>query len=158
VPAPIVLLDTPGGSYWHGWEQFVRDKIEAAGLISPTDTDLYLITDDVTETCNELIGFYRNYHSIRWVGERLVMRIQAEPTDAEIADLQSRFRHLLLANSRIERSEPLPPEVSGHDHLELFRLVMRYDIMRIGELRQLIDAVNALASAPSTPAMPDPAS
>lgn len=158
VPAPIVLLDTPGGSYWHGWERFVRDQIETAGLISPGDTDLYSITDDVTATCNELIGFYRNYHSIRWVGDRLVVRLQAEPTDAEVADLQRRFRYLLLGNSRIERSDPLPPEVSGRDHLELPRLVMRYDIMRIAELRQLIDAVNALPSAPSTPAMPDPAS
>ena len=47
-PAPVVLLEVPGGGYWRAWERFVTDEVEARGLIGPEDTSLYLITDDVT--------------------------------------------------------------------------------------------------------------
>ena len=80
-PAPVVLLEVPGGSYWQAWERFVTEEVAARGLIGPEDTSLYLITDDVLEAAAEILGFYRNYHSLRWVGDRLVIRLQARPTD-----------------------------------------------------------------------------
>ena len=30
------------------------------------------------EAVAEILGFYRNYHSLRWVGDRLVIRLQAQ--------------------------------------------------------------------------------
>src|SRR5881227_3415574 len=53
-PAPIVLLE------------FVT-----RGLVSPDDEHLYFITDDVAAACEEILGFYRNFHSIRYVGQTL---------------------------------------------------------------------------------------
>src|ERR687895_882323 len=38
VPVPIVLLDTPGGTYWHGFERFLTDQVAANGMIAPPDT------------------------------------------------------------------------------------------------------------------------
>ena len=46
-PAPVVLLEVPGGSYWHAWERFVTEEVTARGLIGREDSSLYLITDDV---------------------------------------------------------------------------------------------------------------
>ena len=46
-PAPIVLLEVPGGTYWRAWERFIREEVLARGLISADDLDLYRITDDV---------------------------------------------------------------------------------------------------------------
>ncbi len=34
-PAPVVLLEVPGGSYWHAWERFVTEEVAARGLIGP---------------------------------------------------------------------------------------------------------------------------
>jgi len=69
-PAPVVLLEVPGGSYWHAWERFVTEEVIARGLIGSEDSSLYLITDDVLQAAGEILGFYRNYHSLRWVGDR----------------------------------------------------------------------------------------
>ena len=142
-PAPVVLLDVPGGTYWTSWAAYVRDELMGAGLVSPEDDELYLLTDDVAEAAAEIQAFWRNYHSIRWAGDRLVMRLRAQPTDDEIALLNDRFAHLLVAG-RIERSEPLPGEVADKDNLDLPRLAMRYDPRQAGRLRSLIDALNAL--------------
>ncbi len=70
--------------------------MEARGLIGPEDTSLYLITDDVTEAVAEILGFYRNYHSLRWVGDRLVIRLQTRPTDGEVAALCEEFAGMCL--------------------------------------------------------------
>ena len=57
----------------------------------------------------------------------------------------------LLVDGAIEATEPLPAEVADQDHLDLPRLVMRYDARRAGRLRSLIDAVNELPSAVAAP-------
>jgi len=143
-PAPVVLLDVPGGTYWHRWVEYVVDELEGAGMVSPHDRELYLVTDDVEEAAREIQDFWRSYHSLRWVGDRLVLRLHHAPDDAGLEALNERFGDLLL-DGRIERTDPLPPEVSGRDHLDLHRLVMRYDPRKAGRLRALIDAINDLA-------------
>ncbi|CAN5642212.1 LOG family protein [soil metagenome] len=155
VPAPIVLLDVPGGTYWHGWERFVREEVLSLGLVSPEDLDLVLITDDVTEACAEITGFYRNFHSLRWVGNRLVLRLEAEPTDEEVAGLNEAYGDL-CTEGRIERRGPTGAETSDADEIDRPRLVLAMDIFRLGRLRHLIDAVNALPSAPDVARLPPP--
>ena len=145
-PAPVVLLDVPGGTYWRHWVQYVDRELVAKGLVSPEDHDLYLVTDDVDDAVEEIQRFWRSYHSIRWVGERLVIRLHHRPTPDELGDINERFADLLL-DGAIEASEPLAAEVADRDHLELARLVMRYDARRAGRLRGLIDALNDLPSA-----------
>ena len=144
-PAPVVLLDVPHGTYWSRWVEYVDDELVGAGLVSPQDHDLYLATDDVDEAVAEIQRFWRNYHSIRWAGERLIVRLRHEPTDADVATLNEGFRDLLVDGS-IERSEPLPAEVSDRDNLELPRLVMRYEPRKAARLRALINALNELPS------------
>jgi uncharacterized protein (TIGR00730 family) len=144
-PAPVVLLDVPGGTYWTSWVAYVDQELMGAGLVSPDDHDLYLVTDDVGVAVAEVQRFWHSYHSIRWAGDRLVVRLRHAPTEAELADLNERFAGLLV-DGAIERSDPLPAEVADKDHLELHRLVMRYDARQAARLRGLIDALNDLPS------------
>ena len=146
-PTPIVLLEVPGGTYWHAWESFLRREVESRGLISGDDLSLYCITDDVATATNEIRGFYRNYHSRRFVGSRLVIRLRAEPTDDELARLNDEFADI-VTEGRIERTDPLPVERETDDHPEQPRLMMRFDRMNHGRFRQLINALNRLPSAP----------
>jgi len=147
-PAPIVLVDFPGDHYWKAWERWVRDHVASMGLISPSDLDLVFITDDVTAARDEIIGFWRNYHSIRWSAGRLIIRLRAEPTDAEMVALNEQFESLCTSGS-IERSGPLPAEITDDDAVDLPRLVMRFDQWRVGSLHRIVRALNALESAPS---------
>ena len=146
-PAPIVLLEVPGGTYWQAWEGFIREEVLARGLISEDDLDLYRITDDAGAARDELLGFFRNYHSIRFVGQRLVVRLRAAPSADELEALNRDFADI-VTRGRIEASGPLAAEVADDDHIELPRLVLHLDRARHGRLRTLIDALNRLPSAP----------
>ncbi len=150
-PAPVVLLEVPGGGYWRAWEHFVTNDVAARGLIGPEDTSLYLITDDLLEAVAEILGFYRNYHSLRWVGDRLVIRLQARPTESEVAILCEEFAGVCLGGGIEVLPGPLPTEVREGDHLELARISLRFDRLSHSHLRRLIDALNSLPSAPPPP-------
>jgi uncharacterized protein (TIGR00730 family) len=146
-PCPIVLLDVPGGGFWQVWDDFLREEVAKRGLIAEEDAALYRITDDVGEAAGEIFGFYRNYHSRRFVGDRLVIRLRAAPTDDEIAALDDEFGDI-VSRGHIERTSPLSPELHGHDHVDLPRIVFAFDRVHHGRLRTLIDALNRLDSAP----------
>ena len=141
VPAPVVLLDTPGGTYWKGWLAFVEKELVGNGLVSPGDLDLFLITDDVDAACEEIVGFYRNYHSIRWSGDTLIIRMRRGPTDQQLAALNKAHAGLLVAGS-IERSGATPAERSSNDNVDLARLVMQFDKWRQSSIHRLIRDVN----------------
>ncbi|MGI8491682.1 MAG: LOG family protein [Acidimicrobiales bacterium] len=149
-PAPVVLLEVPGGSYWHGWARFVEEEVAARNLINPADVGLYRITESVEGAAAELLGFYRNYHSLRWVGERLVIRLEARPTRAEVAALNEAFSDMMAGPLEL-LDGPLPAERRSDDFPELARVALRFDRLSYARLRELIDALNHLASAPSAP-------
>ncbi|AZH78270.1 TIGR00730 family Rossman fold protein [Microbacterium sp. Y-01] len=146
-PTPIVLLDEKGGSFWEGMRRFVDEHLAPMGVISPGDFDRVVITDSVEAARAEITGFWRNYDSLRWVGDTLVLRLKAEPTDEEIEELNTEFA-AILSTGRIERTAPRSPEVADDDRLDLPRLALHLDQRQVGNLFRLIGAINALSSAP----------
>ncbi|MCU1448926.1 MAG: family Rossman fold protein, partial [Acidimicrobiales bacterium] len=142
-PAPIVLLDVPGGTYWQSWDRFVRDELASRGLIDADDHSLYFITDDVDAASAEIRGFYRNFHSIRYVGRTLVIRMQGAPTPEQLERLNEDFSDIYI-DGAIEVTDPLPAEVATGDNLDLARVRLSFDKHHHGRLRQLIDALNDL--------------
>ena len=85
---PIVLLDLPGDPYWEALERFLKGEVTRRGLVDREDGALYRITDDVGVAVDEILGFYRNYHSRRFVGSTMVIRCRFAPTDEELAAAQ----------------------------------------------------------------------
>ena len=146
-PAPVVLLDAPGQGYWRSWRAFADNELVANALISPDDLALARITDSVDEATAELVGFYRNYQACRWVGDLLVIRMLVAPDRSELADLNRRFADLVTTGT-IHPTRPLPPERSGHDHLDQPRLALRLDPTRFSRLRLLVDAINECTGGP----------
>src|SRR5947209_11133671 len=142
-PAPVVLLDVPDGTYWETWDRFVRDELATRGLIDPDDHFLYLITDNVDAASAEIRGFYRNFHSIRYVGSTLVIRVLKSPAPAELERLNHEFGDICTQDG-IEVTDPLPAEVSTDDRLDLDRIKLKFDKHHHARLRQLINALNAL--------------
>ncbi|MGO2744982.1 TIGR00730 family Rossman fold protein [Microbacterium sp.] len=145
-PTPIVLLDEPGGTFWRGLERFVIDTLIPAGVISPDDFDRVLITDSAEEAVAEITEFWRNYDSLRWVDDVLVLRLKNRPTEAEVDRLNEEFS-TIVAEGRIELIDALPTEVSDNDVVDLPRLALRLRQREVGGLYRLIDAINALDSA-----------
>jgi uncharacterized protein (TIGR00730 family) len=144
-PAPLVLLDVPDGTYWRAWQRFVEEQVTARGLVSEDDRLLYRITADVDEAAEELLGFYRNYHSCRWVGDLLVLRLQHEPTGRQLTELNDAFADIVTGGV-IRRTKPLGPERSSNDHVELPRIALRFNRVHYGRLRKLIDTLNGFVA------------
>jgi len=141
VPVPIVLLDTPGDPYWETVDEFVRSQLVERGLVAQRDTSLYLITEDCDEAVREIVGFYRNYDSLRYVGDTLVVRMRQAPDEAQLAMLNERFGHLCTSGS-IHLAEAFDPERKENDRLDLQRIALPFSKHGYGELRELIDALN----------------
>ena len=125
-PAPIVLLDVPGGTFWSAWRGFVERELVNGGYIDKRDLDLVLITDDVERAVGEVTGFYANYHSQRFVEGRLVLRLQHAPDDATLDALSEEFADIIV-RGRIERIAVTPAEHADDDNVDLKRIAFRFD-------------------------------
>ena len=138
---PIVMLDAPGGHYWRRWLEFIRDTLLEAGMISPEDLNLFLVTDDVDEAVAEVTRFYRRYHSQRFIRDDFMMRV-TEPIDAAtLARLSDEFADMMVRDRTIRVTAPYPEEELEQDD-GLTRLVMPFNRASYGRLRQLINRLN----------------
>jgi len=146
IPVPIVFLDTPGDAYWEHVHDFVERQLVSRGLVSPADTSLYKITDSSDAAVDEIQRFYANYHSLRNVGADLVIRLQQEPTGAQIAQLNEQFGHLVSSGS-IRRVKTYDVERRQDDVPDLPRIALRFNQRGYAELRGLIDTVNSWVAA-----------
>jgi hypothetical protein len=140
-PAPIVMLDIPNGTYWSHWKGFVADELAERGLIAESDCDLFLVTDDVDEACDEIVGFYSNYDSLRYVGDKLVMRLKRAPSPEDLARLDVQFADMCRSGG-FEVVEPFPVEREDDDQLDLARVAFRFNPHHVHRLRNLIDELN----------------
>lgn len=138
---PVVLLDPPGGTYWATWRDFVEVELLDNGLISPADMSLVMVTDSVDDAVEEICGFYTTYHSMRYVGQRLILRLSEEIDDARLAALDREFADIVVKGG-IERAEPTASEIEDHDHVDLHRLALYFDKASYSRLRVLIDRIN----------------
>jgi hypothetical protein len=137
---PVVLLQPAGSTYWTEWMAFVRAHLVERGLASPEDLSLFELADSVEEAVAIIERFYSNYHSARYVGERLIIRMRAAPGKAALAQLNRDFRDVIV-RGRIEAAGVTPAEAKDGDCIELERLAL-YPTSNFGRLRQLIDALN----------------
>ena len=144
VPVPIVLLDLPGDRFWHSIDDLIRNQLLVRGLVSSEDLALYRVCDSISDATSEIQGFYRNYHSIRFIGKHLIMRLNHEPTPQILKALHEKFGHLCRSGG-FEVVQPHSVERSENDHVDKHRL--RFDPNRsdAGGLRELINFLNQVA-------------
>lgn len=144
-PAPIVLLDVPGGTYWSSWHDFVQREVLDRGYVSAHDLCFVKVTDDVDTAVDEIMGFYANYQSLRFVGGRLVLRMRRAPVGDELAAINREFADICV-RGEITSIPPTPAEVADGDALDLERLLVPFDRRSYARLRELIDRVNGRPS------------
>jgi uncharacterized protein (TIGR00730 family) len=136
---PLVLVDEPGGTYWKTFAEFIRGEMLERGMISPEDPGLFRITDDVDEAVSEVLDFYRVYHSQRYVGDSLVIRVRRALSGGTLADLNARFADILDGPAE-QTTGPLKAE--NGDFPDLPRLILPFNRTSFSRLRHLVDFVN----------------
>ena len=141
-PLPIILLDEPGGNYWKNWVQFIKGVLLANGYISESDLKLFENAETIDSAVERINRFYHRYHSLRYVGNQLLIRLKTEINERVIKELKHNFSDILDSNGDIYLSGPLPEESNESDIHHLPRLVVDFNRLDFGRLRDLIDAIN----------------
>jgi len=136
---PIVLLESQGGDYWKGWEDGCVLPLARRRLISPDDRTLYSVHHDPVAAVEEVVGFYHRYHSMRFVGKELVLRLNRAVTEAELAEMERDFRADLCAAGSFRAAGAFAEE---DDFRDLPRIAFEFNRKAWSRLRMLIDHLN----------------
>lgn len=142
-PVPIVVLDLPNDPFWGELDSFIKETLLPRKLVSEQDLALYRICSSVDEAVSEINKFYSVYNSMRFVGKRLVLRLNRQISDVHLSKLNNDFSDICL-NSSIERVTATKAEIDDKDLPDKPRLAFQFARRDFGRLRQLIDAINAV--------------
>ena len=138
---PIVCVDAKDGKYWKFWKQFLDEHLARMEMISPNDFALFKVTDSIDEAVEEIVHFYSVFHSYRYVGDKIVIRMTARPTAGAVSRLGKEFEDIVKSGSiRLDRA--LEAEADEPELGSLPRLVFRHRRRDFGRLRMFINAVN----------------
>ena len=139
-PIPIVMCDEPGGTYWQHWRTYVKAELLGNHMIDSADTNLYYVTDRAEDAVASILNFYRRYHSMRYVLEQLVIRMNMPVGEEVLSELNAQFGDIITAG-RIEQISGALPQEDGVFQ-DKARLVMNFDRRNTGRLRALINRLN----------------
>ena len=131
-PAPILLVDEPGGTFWTRWMTFMRSAVIDEGYWGEEDLCLFSLCDSVTDAVAEVVRFYSNYREFSASEGRATMRVVRCPTNEQLEELARRF--------------PRFSSTDGFTALSATEFGFDFDGRNYVTLRRLIDAVNELAA------------
>jgi len=137
-PVPIVALEGAGGDYWSTWDRWVKMQLLDRGWISEEDPGLYYMAKDPIDALAYVIKFYRNYHSSRYVGDNLVIRLRHMLKPEDVARLEQEFKSIIKSGGLV-MSGALEQE---EDNRDLPRLVFHHARGKFGTVHRLIRSIN----------------
>jgi uncharacterized protein (TIGR00730 family) len=141
-PIPVVMVENPETGYFGALAEFVENRLIGGELVAPEDTSLYRVVQTVEGACEEVFRFYRIYHSSRYVGDKLMIRLRRMLTGNELEQLNVSFVDI-LRSGRIESGPALPEEKDDAQLEALARIQLDFNRKSFGRLRQLIDVINS---------------
>jgi uncharacterized protein (TIGR00730 family) len=141
-PMPLVLVETPGSSYWAHVIRFLEQELLTSGYICPSDFALFERVCSVDDAVARIQKFYRRYHSLRYVRGQLVIRLTSPLSSENIGTLTEQFQDILTPGGTITASGALNEEIDDEDEVHLPRLAVDFNRRGFGRLRSLIDSIN----------------
>ncbi len=142
-PRPIILIEPPDSQYWNHWIDFVAGELGEGGFISRNDMGFLIHVNTVEKAIDEILQFYKVYHSIRYVGDRTVVRLNSLLSSENIKELNKRYSGI-LRSGEIILTETLPAEQEREEFLDLPRLVMDFNRRDYGKLYEMLRFLNTL--------------
>ena len=139
---PLILIDEPGGTYWKRWLSFLKNELLSRGLISQTDFTLFKSVESVDQAITKINHFYSRYHSLRYVGDKLVIRLNSPISPENVKLLNNHYSDILTPGGTFILTKALPEEHNEPTITHLPRLVIDFNREDFGRLRQLIDRIN----------------
>jgi uncharacterized protein (TIGR00730 family) len=140
-PIPLLFVDTPKQRFWKDLQTFIEGRLLKTKKISAEDLHLYKITDSVEEAANEIFHFYSNYHSMRYVGDKLVLRLRRPVDKTQLTYLNKNFKKI-LTEGNFTKGIAMKEEENQPELANLPRLIFKFNRINAGQLRLIIDFMN----------------
>ncbi|ABL00660.1 LOG family protein [Pelobacter propionicus] len=140
-PKPLILIDDQDG-YWEQFFDFVKESLLVKGFISGEDFSIFTITKSVDEAVAVIENFYRTFHSLRFIDNRLVIRLNKPLAPEQIAILEDEFSELVREGDRIRCCGLFPEENDEPDLANLPRISLLFDHHHYGLLLAFIHRIN----------------
>lgn len=137
---PIVLLDTPDGTFWEAALAFIKNELQANHYILPTDMNLLKLVHSAEEAVAQISQFYSNFHSTRWMKNTFVIRMHHGLTEQALAHMQTAFADLRLSDDFHQHGYENEHNEEQFSHLT--RLAFKFTGRNHGRLRELVDYIN----------------
>jgi uncharacterized protein (TIGR00730 family) len=123
-PAPVVLVDTPDGTFWSQWRSFVEGAIVAGNYINEPDLCLVRICSSVEDAVAEIEHFFSNYVRFEVRGDRAFVTVKRAPTPDQLAELATAVpRFAAGAGYVLEDEQTISFSFDGRNYVNL-RLVI----------------------------------
>jgi hypothetical protein len=138
---PVVLMEPKGFGFWESFLEFIDDHVIRRGFISPQDLSLFKVCHEPQEAMEHIKHFYKNYHSMRFVKEKVVIRLKKKLSAKSVEQIQLKFSKLATDGSFL-LTGPLEEEGNESELKDLPRLVFSTERKDFAMLRRLIDFIN----------------
>jgi len=138
-PRPLLFMNYPKSTYWTEWFAFVRSELLDKNYISSGDMNMVKILNNEDDCVEELHRFYRHYHSIRYIDNQAIMRLNRAVDDEELKQLEVEFEPLNFHSFRYY--EPFKFEADDI-YPDRHRLVFDFSKHNYGDLYALIEVLN----------------
>jgi len=140
-PRPVLLIEPERSTYWKTWKRFLEKELVKNGFIRKDDLDLFRIIKNVDEAVKEIEDFYRVYHSIRYVSDLTVLRLNRELSSETLRLINEKFKDI-LRSGKIRPALPTDKELREGEFPELPRLIMDFNQHDYARLCYLIRIIN----------------
>lgn len=141
MPVPFILLEHEGSNYWAEWERYVKEVLLKGNHISDDDMYLFRRFTDPAEAVDYIHNFYRRYHSLRYIGDKVVIRLNTRLPQSLLETLRKEYADF-AGEFGIQESDALPEEQDEPDLLKLPRLIVKADRKNPVGLYLLIRSLN----------------
>jgi uncharacterized protein (TIGR00730 family) len=143
-PLPLIFIDQSHGTYWDRLCNFLENELSHHGYISRDDFRLIERVNHPEDAIAKIEAFYSRYHSLRYVGEQMVIRLLSPLLEKQVDLLKKQFSDILVRGGDMRLSGPLDDERNETELAHMQRLVIDFNNRDFGRLRELVDAINAL--------------
>ncbi|WP_313740854.1 LOG family protein [Pseudomonas sp.] len=138
---PVVLLDSPDGTFWRDCLDFLSKQLKDNRYILPNDLNLMKLVVRSEAAVHEIERFYANYHSSRWLERDFMIRMRHPLSETALNELEEAFGDLSVGGDyRQAPDSPVGHESEDYGHLT--RLTFAFPGRDQGRLRALIDFIN----------------
>jgi uncharacterized protein (TIGR00730 family) len=135
-PRPLVFVEAPGKKYWKTWLGFLEKQLLKGGFLTKEEFNLFSVVRSAGDAVDEIVKFYRNYHSIQYGRDVTVIRLNRKIPVKVLRKLSRKYKDII--SGEILPCGPLPAEVRSKELLELPRICMRFNRKSYGRLTELI--------------------